>query len=121
MDSRHILIRFQQEDDYDRYWMRGNWSFQQYHTKILKWTPEFSLDAEPSVVPVWVSLDHLPLYLYAQEPLFAIGKLIGQPIKIDLATKSLSRLSITRICLEVDLLKPLPKRVWIATEKDSFW
>lgn len=89
--------------------------------KVLKWTPNFSVNEEPPVAPVWVLLDQLSLFLYARRPLFSIGRLIGTLLKIDAATLSLSCPSVTRICVEIDLRNPLPNRIWIGLLTGGYW
>lgn len=89
--------------------------------RVLKWTSDFSVIEKPLVVNVWVSLEHLSLYLFARGPLFSIGRLIGHPMKIDAATLSLSRPSVARVCVEVALRQPLPSRLWIGRSDGGFW
>ena len=48
LDPRHVLIRFEHEEDYHRCWLRRFWSFQGFGMRVLKWTPSFSVDSEPS-------------------------------------------------------------------------
>lgn len=91
MDPKHILIRFDLEEDYHRCWLHGSWKFKTYVMKVLKWTSDFTTKEEPPVVPVWVSLEQLPLFLFAKAPLFSIERILGHPLKIDAATQTLSR------------------------------
>ena len=58
---------------------------------------------------------------FSKGPLMSLASLIGSPIRIDAATKSLSRPSIARVCVEVNLLCNLPKRVWIGHGDNGFW
>lgn len=39
LDSRHILIRFDLEEDFHRCWLHGSWSFKKHVMRLLKWTP----------------------------------------------------------------------------------
>ncbi|XP_027171591.1 uncharacterized protein LOC113771176 [Coffea eugenioides] len=90
--------------------------------KLFKWTPSFHVDREPSVVPVWVSLPKLPIHLFNRECLFQIVATLGVPLYVDAATAALSRPSVARVCVEVDLLKPLVSRVWIGNGgQEGFW
>lgn len=50
-----------------------------------------------------------------------MASLIGRPLKVDAATQNLSRPSGARICVEVDLLKNLPNRLWIGQGDSVFW
>lgn len=77
---------------------------------------------ESSIVPVWVSLPNLPLFLFNQLGLFSIGSLLGKPLILDAATGNLSRPNVARLCVEVYLLKRLPHRIWLDCESiEGFW
>src|SRR4051812_5061445 len=90
--------------------------------RFFKWSPDFRLDVEFSVVPVWISLPNLPLFLFNKPALFNIGSLLGKPLTLDAPTADLSRPSVARVCVEVDLLKRLPPRLWLDCEAvDGFW
>ena len=122
LDPRHILIRVADERDYHRLWLRAVWYVQGRPMKLFKWTPSFHVDREPSVVPVWVSLPKLPIHLFNRECLFQIVATLGVPLYVDAATAALSRPSVARVCVEVDLLKPLVSRVWIGNGgQEGFW
>ncbi|CAI0459474.1 unnamed protein product [Linum tenue] len=56
---------------------------------------------------VWVRLPKLPMDYYDSEILKDIGNSIGRYIKMDAATRDASRGHYARICVEVDLSKPL--------------
>ncbi|CAI9115249.1 OLC1v1016102C1 [Oldenlandia corymbosa var. corymbosa] len=53
MNPRHILIRFDEEDDYQRCWIRMFWNIVGFSIHILKWTPGFCFEEDPPVVPIW--------------------------------------------------------------------
>ncbi|KAI5677247.1 hypothetical protein M9H77_08197 [Catharanthus roseus] len=113
LDSRHVLIRFDLEEDYIRLWLKGSWSLQGYLMRVFKWSVDFQLSAEPSVIPGWIALEGLPIHLFNKGSMFSIANLIGKPMKIDEPAANLSRPSVARICVEMDLLKELPSRIWI--------
>ncbi|XP_027155307.1 uncharacterized protein LOC113755505 [Coffea eugenioides] len=121
LDPRHVLIRFDLEDDFHRCWLRGFWTFQGFAMRVFKWSPTFSANIESSIVPVWIRLPFLPVHLFGKEPLFSIARLVGEPLRLDASTATLSRPSVARICVEVDLLQSLPQRVWIWNGSTGFW
>lgn len=108
-----MLIRFDLEEDYIRLWLKGSWSLQGYLMRVFKWSVDFQLSAEPSVIPGWIALEGLPIHLFNKGSMFSIANLIGKPMKIDEPAANLSRPSVARICVEMDLLKELPSRIWI--------
>lgn len=120
-DDKHILIRFSLPEDYHRCWRRGSWNFKQHVKKVLKWSPNFKPDQEPPIAPVWLSFNHLSLHLFQKKPLLSLTSLIGRPLKIDAETQPLVRPSVACVCVEVNLLRPLLRRIWIGQGDDGFW
>lgn len=51
--------------------------------RFFKWSPLLSLEKESPVVPVWVSLEKLPIFVFHKEALFEIEKLLVKPMKVD--------------------------------------
>ncbi|KAL3524665.1 hypothetical protein ACH5RR_013037 [Cinchona calisaya] len=72
-------------------------------------------------MPMWISFDQLPLCLFRKSSLFSFAKAVGTPLKIDIATATMSRPSVVRVCVEVDVSKPLPLRVRIKLERMGRW
>lgn len=74
------------------------------------------------MVPVWITLPRLPVHFFQRDPLFAIARLVGNPLRLDAATAALKRPSVARLQVEVDLLNPLHEKVWIQMgTKEGFW
>ncbi|XP_071922584.1 uncharacterized protein [Coffea arabica] len=122
MDRRHILIRLSNEADFYRIWSRNIWYVQDVSMRIFKWSTDFHVDRESSVVPVWFSLPKLPIHLFHKECLFSIVACLGWPLCVDTATAMGSRPSVARVCVEVDLQRELPERVWISVgDRMGFW
>ena len=111
LDHRHVIIRLNAEHDFHRIWGQHLWYVLGYPMRVFKWTTSFHVDKEPSLVPVWFSLPKLLLHLFHKECLFHVVSLLGRPLFMDAATRSLSRPSVARVCVEVDQVKPLPSRV----------
>lgn len=74
---------------------------------VFHWSPEFRSDVESSLVPIWVSLPHLPIFFFNKQCLFFIARMIGTPLTIDVATAELSHPSVAKVCVQIDLLKKL--------------
>lgn len=106
LDPQHILIRFDYEEDFHRCWLHECWNFKKHIMKVLKWTSSFSVTTEPPVVPIWISLENLPLFVFKRGPLFSIGNLLGRSLKIDQATANLTHLSTARVCMNWIWLAP---------------
>ncbi|VFQ90275.1 unnamed protein product [Cuscuta campestris] len=65
-------------------------------------------------------LEGLPLHLFEPNALFSIANLVGLPLQMDSATVDLTRPSVARVCVELDLTKDMPKAVWIHLGQLSF-
>lgn len=87
--------------------------------RTFKWTSEFHVHKESYLVQVWMSRPALPIYLFNKHCLFSIVSSFGKPLYVDEATTSLKRPSVARICVEVDILKSIPNRIWIGVEGEQ--
>src|SRR4051812_26232640 len=122
LDQKHMLIRLQKEDDFNRLWLRDTWYLDGYPMRMFKWSPDFRLEWESPIVPVWISLPNLPLFLFNKSGLFSIGSLLSKPLTLDSATADMSRPSVARVCVEIDLLKTIIPRVRLDCESgEGFW
>ncbi|XP_077218841.1 uncharacterized protein LOC143853027 [Tasmannia lanceolata] len=114
LDLHHVFIRLDNISDMLRIWVRNRWWIDGHLMKIFKWTPEFQwAQGEPSLAAVWIVLPLLPVVFFEEDALFSIASLVGNALAIDTPTRILSRTNVARICVEVNLLKKLPRRVWI--------
>src|SRR4051812_23711063 len=111
-----MLICLQDESDFNRIWLREVWFLDGFPMRTFRWSPNFRLDAESSIVPIWISLSNIPPFLFNKIGLFSIDSILGKPLALDDATANLSRPSEARLCVEVDLLKRLPHRIWLDCE-----
>ncbi|KAL3502809.1 hypothetical protein ACH5RR_037258 [Cinchona calisaya] len=80
--------------------LKGN-CLEGFRMTVLKWTPNFLVDVESSIVPLWVSFEHLPCYYYDKRTLLSIVRMIGKPLKLDVATISRSKPNVTWFYIEV--------------------
>ncbi|KAL0383837.1 UNVERIFIED_CONTAM: hypothetical protein Sradi_2778000 [Sesamum radiatum] len=106
INSKHILINLTNESDFSRLWLRRIWYLKGFPMRVFKWSPTFTPTQESSIVPIWVSLPELPAHLIRKDVMFVIANIIGTPLQIDS-----SKLSKARVCVEIDLLKPLIQEV----------
>ncbi|XP_027062808.1 uncharacterized protein [Coffea arabica] len=117
LDSKHILLRPSEEEDYTRLWCRRSWYVGKFHMSLSKWTIDFKPGAESSIAPVWVNFPGLPLPFFEKQFLLKLGTLLGRPLKVDEATTSLKRPSVARILLEIDVLQSPKSRIWIGDDQ----
>ncbi|XP_039015132.1 histone-lysine N-methyltransferase, H3 lysine-79 specific-like [Hibiscus syriacus] len=62
---------------------------------------------------VWVHVPGLPIEYFDEGILVNIGKIVGTPLKVDYRTAWMTRGKFVRICVEVDLNKPLLSQIRI--------
>ncbi|XP_051117366.1 uncharacterized protein LOC127242077 [Andrographis paniculata] len=74
--------------------------------RLLKWNPDFKTTEEPPFAPVWVTFLY---FLSTCSIKICSSQLppVGTPLKVDGPTATQSRCSHARVCVEVDLSKPL--------------
>ncbi|CAI9102728.1 OLC1v1001046C1 [Oldenlandia corymbosa var. corymbosa] len=120
MNPRHVLIRFELEEDYQRCWITSLWTICGYQMRILKWQPGFKFEEDPPIVPIWVSLHELPFEWTHPRVLFSIASAVGKPLQVDTPTLNLTRPSVAHFCAEVDLTKKLPKSIRIGKKGKKY-
>lgn len=81
---------------------------------VQLWSPNFiSPTAKIEKTQVWICFLGLNPIYYDNSILLALAFAIGTPIKVDINTKYVKRGRFTRVCIEVDLTKPVMGRVWM--------
>lgn len=72
------------------------------------WTSEFHPESHTIInVAVWIIIYGLPIEYYDAKVLHAIGDRVGRTIKVDKNTIQRERGKYTRLCVEVNISKPL--------------
>ena len=113
-----FLIKFSAKEDYDKVLRGGPWFIGGHFLAIKPWEPYFkAMEAKFSSVAVWVRLPEFPIEFYDKIVLKEIGNAIGPMLRIDYYTASSTRGSFVRLCIQVDLDKPLINTVKIGRLK----
>ena len=103
-----FLIRFSCRDDFDKVLKGGPWFIGGHFLAIRPWEPYFKAsEAKLTSVAVWIRFPVLPIEFYDGSVLKEIGSAIGPVLRIDAYTASGSQASYARLCVQVDLEKPL--------------
>ncbi|XP_051122115.1 uncharacterized protein LOC127245329 [Andrographis paniculata] len=79
--------------------------------RVMKWSPDFTPNVEPPLVLVWISLPLLPVQLYHRDAIYTTALAIGTPLKVDTPTTNLGRVSNARVCIEIDISKPVKESI----------
>lgn len=83
---------------------------------------KFEADFHPNVdkvthTMVWICLEQLTIEYYHPDFLKHVGNKLGKLLKLDAVTSSAMRGRFARLCVQINMTNPLPKRVKIG----SFW
>ncbi|KAI0498740.1 hypothetical protein KFK09_019632 [Dendrobium nobile] len=81
--------------------------------RLLKWSPNFDVREESPIAPVWLAFPNLRLHFFNTQILFGLASVFGRPLQTDQATASLSRPSVARILVELDVTKKHPQEIWM--------
>ncbi|XP_075670334.1 uncharacterized protein LOC142640124 [Castanea sativa] len=113
-DANRNRVGFFSNEDLDAVLMKGLWFIGDHFLSIRPWEPFFkSSMANVSVITVWIRLCELPIELYDAEVLKQIGESIGKVLRIDSHTAMEARGKYARLCIQVDVNKPLVNTICI--------
>ncbi|KAL7240588.1 hypothetical protein ACSBR2_006279 [Camellia fascicularis] len=108
LGSNYFLFKFAEKEDYTKVYTRGPWVIMDHYRTVRRWEPNFKpSEALETTTAIWVRFPELPIEYYQEKVLYAIVKSIGKPLKIDWTTAMATRGKFARICVEMDLTKPL--------------
>ncbi|CAN1228706.1 hypothetical protein LINPERPRIM_LOCUS3005 [Linum perenne] len=102
-----FLVRFSDEDDYKRAAFGGPWKIYDYYITVARWTPTFNEEEPIKSILTWVRLPRLPIHYFNELAVTRIGNHIGRTVRLDMATAEGARARYARVCVEVDISKPL--------------
>lgn len=95
----------------------GPWSVNGIILQLSQWKPFFEPSfAKLSTAAIWVQFHNLPVKFWDGDTLESISSHLGILLKIDELTMSLTRSKFARVCLEIDLAKPLSQGFWLGDD-----
>ena len=99
-----FLVKFYSFDDYDHALTEGPWLIFYHYLAVRKWQPDFDpFKASIECIAAWIRHPGLAVEYYDTEVLSQVGDNIG----IDANTKLQYWGKFARLCVELDLEKPL--------------
>lgn len=117
MPRGFYAVQFGSKDDYKHVLFQGPWMVADHYIMVQRWRPNFIRSAtKESKVAVWLRIPELPLELYNDNFLKRLGNVLGKFLKIDRLTSVHSRGQFARICVEMDLAKPLIPKILVRGE-----
>ncbi|KAI9117938.1 hypothetical protein K1719_011080 [Acacia pycnantha] len=109
LGHEYYIVSFSSKEDHDYAYYEGPWMIDDHYLLVQRWRPNFNprkADGQRKVA-VWVRIPDLPLEFCIVESLGLIDNIIGTMIKIDRSISIYDKGEFARICVEVDLHKPL--------------
>ena len=120
LEQGFFLTRFYLKKDYEATLQRGPGFIGEHFLSIRPWEPNFrSESANVTSVAVWIRLNGLPIKYYNSEALLQIGKSIGNVLRVDIHTANEAKGRFARLCVQIDMDKPLVTAVLIGRFEQS--
>ncbi|KAJ0974944.1 hypothetical protein J5N97_016909 [Dioscorea zingiberensis] len=120
MPNGFFVIRCSSESMAEDLLVDGPWSINGSIFHLLRWKEHFEPMYEKlSTATVWVQLNNMPVEYWETEHLEALVNYFGRLIKVDPTRYEMGRAKFVRVCIEIDLQKPLKKGVWVSTPKSK--
>lgn len=108
LPNDYFVVKFHLHEDMNIALCGGPWIISGQTLVVQQWRPDFDPYANKiTSMAVWVRIVGLPLHFYKDFPMRKIGHLLGSVVKVDKLTLSQIRGQFARLCIEVDLNKPL--------------
>jgi len=103
-----LLFRFSNMQDITLVWNGRPWHVSGLNLVLRRWEPYFDpYSATIERIDQWVKITRLPLELWEEETLKQLLHEVGQFIKVDDVTLNRSKGKFARVCLNIDISKPL--------------
>ncbi|XP_028769767.1 uncharacterized protein LOC114727234 [Neltuma alba] len=109
LSNDYSIVSFFSAKDRDYALQEGPWMIGDHYLLVQRWRPNFNpwrADQQKRIA-AWIRIPDLPVKLYNVESLWQLGNLVGRTLKIDRTTAFSEKGGFARICVEVDLEKPL--------------
>ncbi|GAU51239.1 hypothetical protein TSUD_129860 [Trifolium subterraneum] len=104
----YYLVAFSHEDDQYAMLMDGPWFIFYHYLTVQEWKPNFNPISDTiKEVAVWMQISGLPIEYYDSQILRFIGNSVGKTVKVDKNTLTQERGKYTRLCVQVNITKPL--------------
>ncbi|PNX81511.1 hypothetical protein L195_g037532, partial [Trifolium pratense] len=117
VSNSFYMVKFNCEEDKNKVINGGPWMIYDHYLAVRHWTATFNAaTATIDKTMVWIRIPSLNLVYYDESILWTLASLVGTPIKVDMHTLNVARGRFARMCVEVDLTKPVVGRVGINGE-----
>ncbi|CAL1353872.1 unnamed protein product [Linum trigynum] len=112
------LVRSISGVDYERAITGGPWMVGDNYLTVHMWHKTFDpYEREILSTKVWERLLEIPIQFFHENAVMKIAQRIGKPFRVDQATITADRGEYARVCMQVDLTKPLLSQFRIEGKK----
>ncbi|XP_057452752.1 uncharacterized protein LOC130744598 [Lotus japonicus] len=113
VDNGFFLVKFDLEQDKKKVMEGGPWMIFDHYLAVTQWTREFiAPTTKVTTTLVWIRIPGLNATYFDASFLMSVAKLVGTPIRVDMNTLTAERGKFARICVELDLTKPVLGKFW---------
>ncbi|XP_031097086.1 uncharacterized protein LOC116001342 [Ipomoea triloba] len=117
LDQDFFLARFESLRDYKLAKYDGPWIILEHYLTVQEWVPNFiPWKNKLNKLLVWIRFPSLPIEYFEEDFLMKIGKEVDRPVKVDYTASLISKRKFARICVELDMSKPLLSKFTLAEE-----
>lgn len=107
-------IRCESQEMQCRLLWDGPWTVAGRILQLAPWSESFQPAFEKlSIAVVWIQIYHLPIELWEGDILETVASQFGKLLKVDEHTLDRTRAKFARVCVELDLSKPLQQGTWV--------
>lgn len=112
-----FVVKLPSREDRVRVLSEGPWVIAGHYLLVQSWKPNFDLFHEQiKKMAVWVRLPFLPFEYYQPKLLCRVGNLLGKTLKVDRTTELAPRGKFARLCVEIDVAKPLVPKIIVGSK-----
>ncbi|KAI9081257.1 hypothetical protein K1719_036757 [Acacia pycnantha] len=119
LSNGYYIVSFSNKEDKEYAFQEGPWMIEDRYLIVQRWCPNFNpwkADLQCNIA-AWIRLPDVSFEFYNVESLCRIGNMVGKMIKVDQSTSVYDKGGFARICVEIDLKKPLLPTYTIFSEE----
>ncbi|KAJ4842582.1 hypothetical protein Tsubulata_042126 [Turnera subulata] len=114
LENNYFVVRFWEEDDFDKALLEGPWSIFSHVLSVQPWSQAFRASSDTiDKVVTWVRFLDFPLDHYHSRILKTMGNLVGKTVKLEHNSENPSRGKFAKVVVAVDLTQPLEGMVTV--------
>ncbi|XP_057426555.1 uncharacterized protein LOC130719985 [Lotus japonicus] len=118
VDNGFYMVKFDREEDKEKVMGGGPWMIFDHYLAVATWSPEFiSPAARVKKTLAWIRIPGLNVAFYNESYLMSAARAIGKPVRLDRGTLRAERGRFARICVELDLDKPVVGKICL----EDYW